>query len=289
MKHDFIYLDWNVVKALKDKSSDPIFSVMINTLKTQFIIPFSFAHLCDRQKKMSEDNKMHIKEDLTFFYGLSDGYMLGRYEDDYDIDKQNIFKKFDEVTVSKQTLYPSFNIPEEILLKLKSVGSKNFFNGLENVQLFPAIALSAFSRFSCNDEIYKEIRKVFLTEPPKQMAFFRDLQKPEIKPKDLEKFVENLLEFDHESNSTLRHKMGAAYLFLDFNQNYKEKVNPKTNFTNMYTDSEHMLNASFAKYYVTNDSKTRKKTKLVYETYGINTKVYSIDEFIEIFVMRKDN
>lgn len=289
MKHDFIYLDWNVVKALKEKSADPIFSVMIDTLKTKFIIPFSFAHLCDRQKNMSEDNKMYIKEDLTFFNGLSGGYMLGRYEDDYDIAKQNILKKFDEVTISKQTQFPSFNIPQEILLKLKSVGAKTFFEDKENVQLFPLIVLSAFSRFSCNDEIYKEIREVFLIDPPEQIAFFRDLQKPELKPEDLEKFVENLLEFEQESDSTLRHKMGAAYLYLDFNQNYREKVNTKSNFTNMYTDSEHMLNASFAKYYITEDKKTRKKTKLVYETYGINTEVYSINEFIQNYELRKSN
>lgn len=287
MKHDFIYLDWNVVKALKEKSADPIFSVMISTLKTQFIIPFSFAHLCDRQKNMSKDNKIYIKEDLMFFNGLSAGYMLRRYEDDYDIAKQNIFKKFDEVTVLKQTQFPSFNIPQEILLRLKSVGAKTFFGDKENAQLFPLIILSAFSRFSCNDEVYKEIREVFLIDPPEQIAFFRDLQKLEIKPEDLKKFVENLLNSDQVRNSTLRHKMGAAYLFLDFNQNYREKINPKSNFTNMYTDSEHMLNASFAKYYITQDKKTRKKTELVYKTYGINTEVFSIDEFIQNYELRK--
>ena len=285
MKHDFIYLDWNVVKALKEKSAEPIFSVMIGTLKTQFIIPFSFAHLCDRQKNMSESNIQYIKEDLMFFNSLSDGYTLGRYDDDYDIAKQDILKKYDEITTCKQEQYPSFNIPQEILQKIKSVGAKNFFKNQENIQLFPLIALSAFSRFNCNDEVYKEMREVFFSDPPEEVAYFRDLQKPEIKSEDLRKFVENMLKSEQPENHALRYKMGMAYLFLDFNQNYREKVSQKSNFTNMYTDSEHMLNASFAKYYITQDKKTRKKTKLVYQTYNIDTEVFSIEEFIEKFKM----
>lgn len=45
------------------------------------------------------------------------------------------------------------------------------------------------------------------------------------------------------------------------------------------------MNASFAKYYITQDKKTRKKTKLVYQTYNIDTEVFSIEEFIEKFKM----
>lgn len=92
MKYEFIYLDWNIVKALKENRVNEKISVAINILKTKYFIPFSFAHLCDRQKNMSEANIELIKSDLDFFNGLSDGYMRGRYEDDYDIAKQNIFK-----------------------------------------------------------------------------------------------------------------------------------------------------------------------------------------------------
>lgn len=288
MKRDFIYLDWNVVKALKGETVNPLFSVAISTLKKQFIIPFSFAHLCDRQKNMSKENMMLIKDDLEFFNRLSDGYMLGRYKDDFDLAKQNILQKYDEVTFSKQTQYPSFNIPQEMVEKIKEVGVTTFFQDRKNVQLFPVIAMSAFSRFDCNDEVYKAIREVFSLNPPEEVAYFKELQKPEIKPENLKIIVENVLNSFQPKESTLHYKMGMAYLLLDYNPSYREKINQKTNFTNIYTDSEHMLNASFAKYYITQDKKTRKKTKLVYRAYGINTEVYSIDEFIRKFELSEN-
>lgn len=283
MKCDFIYLDWNVVKALKEKTANPFFSVAIRTLKKQFIIPFSFAHLCDLQKKMSKENMMFIEADLEFFNRLSGGYMLGRDNNDFGLKKQNILQKYNEVTISKQTQYPSFNISQEMVEKIKEVGVTTFFQDRKNVQLFPVIAMSAFSRFDCNDEVYKVIREVFSLNPPEEVAYFKELQKPDINQENLKIIVENVLNSFQPQESTLHDKMRIAYLLLDFNQSCREKINKKTNFTNIYTDSEHMLNASFAKYYITQDKKTRKKTKLVYEAYGINTEVYSIDEFIRKF------
>ena len=50
----------------------------------------------------------------------------------------------------------------------------------------------------------------------------------------------------------------------------------------MYTDCEHMLNASHAKYYLSQDSSTRIRIRFVYDTYNIGKKVYSIDEFISV-------
>lgn len=95
--------------------------------------------------------------------------------------------------------------------------------------------------------------------------------------------VESMLKYNQLNNSSLRSKMGMAYLLLDFSPSYREKVNYKSNFTNMYTDSEHMLNASFAKYYITQDKKAIRKTKFVYNTLDVGTEVYNIDEFTKLF------
>lgn len=281
MKHDFIYLDWNVVKALKDYNVDSLFLKKIERLKKQYIIPFSFAHLCDRQKKMNEKTIKFINEDLNFFNDLSNGYMLGRYKDDYDITHMNIFEKFNEVTIAKNEQYPSLSIPEEILNKIKIIGFQKFFEDKKNVQWFPLIIVSALNRFESDYELYEQFREVFKLNPPEELSFFSVLLKPDLTSEELKKVIEKYTKDNQPVDNSLRHKVSTAYLLLDLNPNYHEKVNSKSNFTNMYTDSDHMLNASFAKCYITEDKKTIKKTRFIYQSYGIKTEVYNIEEFIK--------
>lgn len=282
MKRDFIYFDWNVVKDLKDNNVDPIFFKIIENLKNLYVFPFSFAHLCDRQKKMSVENIEFIREDMIFFNNLSDGYMLGRYGDEYDIARKDIFQKFDEVTIAKYTQYPNPSIPQEVLKKVKQVGFSKFFEDKQNIQLFPLLVLSALNRFECDYELYKQFREAFKLDPPEEIRFFSDLQKPDLTSEELKKITECFIK-DDQFGDNLRLKVGMAYLLLDFNPQYNETVNSKSNFTNMYNDREHMLNASFARYYITKDKKTIKKTKLIYDTYGINTGIYNIEEFINLY------
>lgn len=261
---------------------DPIFFKIIENLKTLYVFPFSFAHLCDRQKKMSVENIEFIKEDMIFFNNLSDGYMLGRYGDDYDIARKDIFQKFDEVTMAKYTQYPNPSIPQEVLKKVKQVGFSKFFEDKQNIQLFPLFVLSALNRFECDYELYKQFREVLKLDPSEEIRFFSDLQKLDLTSEELKKITECFIK-DNQSGNNLLLKVGMAYLLLDFNPQYHETVNSKSNFTNMYTDREHMLNASFARYYITKDKKTIKKTKLIYDTYGINTGIYNIEEFVNLY------
>lgn len=131
--------------------------------------------------------------------------------------------------------------------------------------------------------LYKLYRDIFTIDAPvKELQFFNKLSENTITSQDLIEVVNCFIKFNNIENSCTSEKLRLAYLLLDFNSKFREKINKKTNFTNMYTDCEHKLNASHAKYYFSQDSSTRFRTRFVYDTYSIDTKVYSIDEFISV-------
>lgn len=284
MKSEFIYLDWNVIKSLIENTAEPAFLAAITQLRTKFIIPFSFAHLCDRQKGLSEKTAPLVKKDLDSLNLLSDGYMLGRWRDDFDISRQDIYKKYDEVRLAKMLQYPSFEIPEEILNHVKQSGFQNFFKSKQNAQWFVPIMFRALSRFDCDAELYKNYREIFKTNPPNELNYLSDLQSPSITPNKLEDIVDCFLKFNQLDEVGLCSKLRTAYLLLDLNPSYHEKrITNKNNFTNIYTDSEHLVNASFAKYYVTNDKIALKKTKFVFQAYNIKTHVFNSSDLVAFF------
>lgn len=281
MKQDFIYLDWNVFKDLIDDNFSDFYKIM-DTLKGQYRVPFSFAHLCDRQKNISTETLPLIKKDLEFVNNFSDGFMIGRLGNDYGIAKQNIFLKFNEVSSARQNDYPQFDIPNEIILTLIKEGAISFFKNKKNIEWYVPLFYTAMSRFNCNHEFYLAFREVFKLNPPEpELQFFWNLQNPNITSNDLLLIVDNALAFEGNNNPKLYEQLKIAYLYFDFNPTYREKVNKKTNFTNMYTDCEHMLNASHSKYYITKDKNTIKRTKFVFETYSLKTEVFDIEGFIE--------
>lgn len=281
MKQEFIYLDWNAIKSLMNQNAKPDFCEAITRLKTKYIIPFSFAHLCDTQKGLSMETAQFVKKDLDFLNRLSDGYMLGTYEDDFDIAKQDIYKKYSDVAQAKTLKYPSFDIPDEIRNHIKQIGFKKFFEHGQNVQWFIPTVFSALSRFDSAPDLYKNFRTIFSENSSNELSFLSDLQDPNMDAKKLKDIVDGFLKFDQSYENGLCSKIRTAYLLLDFNPSYREKrITNKNNFTNIYTDSEHMVNASFAKYYITNDKAALKRTRFVFEAYNIKTRVFSNDDLV---------
>ncbi|MPM04815.1 hypothetical protein SDC9_51096 [bioreactor metagenome] len=283
MKKDFIYLDWNAIKYLKDNGSRTEFAIILDVLKLQYLIPYSFAHLCDLQKNMSDSTMRLINSDLAFLKELTSSYMLGKYKDDFDIDQKSIDQKFEEVKSYNLNIFPNPMIPSDIIDEMKTLGLKNYFQKEENIKWYVPTFLKALNRFECDPVLYNLFREIFTIEAPiKELQFFNKLSENPITSQGLIEVVNCFIKFNNTENLCTSEKLRLAYLLLDFNSKYREKINKKTNFTNMYTDCEHMLNASHAKYYLSQDSSTRIRTRFVYDTYNIGTKVYSIDEFISV-------
>ncbi|MCF8716375.1 hypothetical protein JM658_16210 [Joostella atrarenae] len=77
------------------------------------------------------------------------------------------------------------------------------------------------------------------------------------------------------------------YLLLDMHGYQEDKVNikkgRKETFKNTTEDAFHSAFASTCNFYVINDNKSYKKTKMVYEKLGINTLVLKPSEFVEYY------
>ena len=80
--------------------------------------------------------------------------------------------------------------------------------------------------------------------------------------------------------------MKQGYVLLDFHPLFNDKLKKgKNTLDNIVRDGSHCYYASRAKYFVSEDEKTRKKTALMYKTFGIKTKVVSEGEFVQIFAL----
>ena len=66
----------------------------------------------------------------------------------------------------------------------------------------------------------------------------------------------------------------AIFEFLDLVGYWKDKFNEKSNYARLW-DSNHAYYSSECDYFVSDDKRTRNKTKVVFELYGIETKIVS--------------
>lgn len=280
MESRFIYLDWNVFRDLIKEKNKKLYG-LIDYLKTDYYVPFSYAHLCDRQKNFEITNTNDIVSDLNILNNITDGFMLGRYKDAFSIETQDLFAKFEEVKQHKDTIFPNPEIPEEVVAKISKEGMKSFYKNRDNVDTFNPVMFKALNRFDCEPILYKALRNVLESKTTKKdFEYMKPLRKHSLSPEELVEITETFLQ-NNEEDLSLREKMRYAYMLLDINPHFKETVNEKNNFINMYTDSDHMINASFSKYYISIDKHTRMKTKMVYEGYHIGTKIFSVEEFID--------
>lgn len=106
----------------------------------------------------------------------------------------------------------------------------------------------------------------------------------ESSPLDLS-FVETLRNSLVQTGLSLSNKAiiyNTAYMLLDLTGECKESSN-KVRYLNLQIDSIHSFFGSFCDCIVSDDEGLRDKSRILYNLFGIETKIYSIDEFIEAF------
>lgn len=67
-------------------------------------------------------------------------------------------------------------------------------------------------------------------------------------------------------------RIAGIFELLDMLGYWKDKANEKSNYARLW-DSSHTSYASYCDYFISNDKRTVNKAKVVYDIYGINTKV----------------
>ena len=84
------------------------------------------------------------------------------------------------------------------------------------------------------------------------------------------------------SNITEEQLLKEGYALLDFHPLFNDKLKKgKNTLDNIIRDGSHCYYASRAKYFVSEDDKTRKKVKFMYKAFGIKTRVCSEEEFLK--------
>ena len=87
--------------------------------------------------------------------------------------------------------------------------------------------------------------------------------------------VEQAVSFFPNGNSFgLHNRMAAMIEFIDMLGYWRDKQTDKSN-TARFWDANHAFYASYCDYFISDDKRNRNKCRVVYEIYGIDTKIYS--------------
>ena len=72
----------------------------------------------------------------------------------------------------------------------------------------------------------------------------------------------------------LNNRIGGVFELLDMIGYWKDKYNEKSNYARLW-DSSHAFYSSNCNYFISNDKRTRNKSKVAFEIFGIETKILS--------------
>lgn len=286
MKCKYIYFDWNVFKYIKDLDMDGKFKGAIEWLSARYKFPFSYAHLCDRQR----GNEKEIDDDLLFVDKISEGFMLGVDEenDEYDISKRDIYSMYATVKNDKENLYPNVQIGSDIKKKIIELGFEEYFRRNRSLDTLLKVILAALNRFDSDYNLYNMFREYMICQGERRGAdsgLMGIITKESFEEEDIERLIVECEKINDKKYTSDCEKMMLIFNLLEFkrkigNLRVYDKISPKNNFTNICTDSFHMVNAKFSDCFVSSDKQMRRKTELVYEKFGVNTIVVDIQTFL---------
>lgn len=84
-------------------------------------------------------------------------------------------------------------------------------------------------------------------------------------------FIEKSISFHPQGNTFgLHNRFAAIFELLDMLGFWKDRYTESSNFARLW-DANHAYFASFCNYFISNDKRTRNKTKVAYSIYGIKT------------------
>ncbi|ODX22426.1 hypothetical protein [Vibrio parahaemolyticus] len=308
----YIYLDWNVFQYMKHKKViegkfDAVkFKSFVESLKGKFYFPASEGHLKDLSATFKEENRSYIEEDLAFLNEISEGYMLGVSQNESLVPvPANINQQFENI-LNESQIDPDFSISGEAYnVDMSRLSKDSLFRPFleANEGVLDANVMESFLQMmweSMDDpNVYKslrsEVESLYKTVPNNNTIinqscdYFKRIEPLfeigkivdiDVLKEQFGEIQDSFLAIDHRkvSDLTKGEKMQCAYMLLDFSPLFRDKVNKKNKPTNMHRDLKNLFFASDAKYYVTEDDATYKKSKFVVKLLGLPVKVVKMDE-----------
>jgi hypothetical protein len=319
-RNAYIYLDWNVFKYIKSPrndnnyESDVEFSGLINKLSNKYIIPFSEGHLADLMVSWSEENKNKVDSDLDLIKKITKEQYIKIHENNFDfytVDPVIGFYRYKSEVEEHPTDNPSINISgnplsidtsllhsDELLAPFikenngtldpitfhtfllhvrNNIDDPNYYN------LFRENIFKLNERFSNRDTVIDKNSEYFKSILP-LLNFTLETDESIIKNTILSvgQSLGYISGYDFNQISLPR-KIQILYGILDFNFHLKEKVNKKNKPLNMHRDGLNLINALYARYYVTEDRNTKIKSEIVLKALEQKLPVLTMKELLHRF------
>ncbi len=322
---DYIYLDWNVVKYMKNHRMkntagriDEYFTAEVFNLnrRKDVIFPYSEAHVKDRASRYKPEYRDEIISDFKFFSRINKSQCVGSIDDGrFGCREKSMVEFFDEYieeesqNVSIDSISSGWNLHNVDISKVQPnhpyypIIEKYGCLSEQNVNEY--LTSLFFKIFKDNDE-YKKLRdyapelavnldedtiyqiressygrKLYLHLAPFINSFAYDTEQLRQNWKEISKSWFSL----NDSPVGLNRLLSQGYVLLDFHPLFSEKLKKNKNtLDNICRDSNHVLYASKAKYFVSEDSETRNKTEFLYGAFDIKTKVVSEEQFLNEYL-----
>ena len=306
-----IYLDKLVFSYLfKAKEGDKyaLLRDKILSHKDEFIFFYSNAHLFDLQN----DQTPKKYDEMEFIQTIVDGNRLI-----YETPKQEVMKQspreafetigkfgdfswldnFDFSQITEDQIKAINNIVDISIKDLKGELSVDWLTKrtpissdelLVDISTFKSLMHSIAYNFYENKDAYKQLRdRTIANYNPKAIKadgdeiFNEQLSSSPLGLSFIETVKATLSQTGLPS-SDLATAYHVSYILLDLYGVNKES-RKKVQYRNMQVDSYHSFFGSYCDCIVSDDEGLRRKSKTLYKLFNLETKVYSIDEFIEKF------
>ncbi len=312
-----VYFDSNIFRYLKSKDGKYLETYnRLLSYKDRIIYYFSYAHLSD----LKQDKTEMKFDDLNFMETLVDkNYLNIRSEEDFVnvvvANPLEAFNSLDDVSVSelfKEVLsddYDEFPELKKILKDLFETSIEDFgIRGLDQVNDFENPLKGIFPKLDKNTTLLDFVLKMWegLDKFNKDSSVWRNLRQYSIENLNLNSFDIDIndVDFDEKLKSTSLQKSFIEFVEDTFKNNEslnkqrrynffttaytclnmlgldKEK-NKKVVFSSFQNDAQHAFYGAHCEYLISDDIQLLTKAKSLYKLFDIETKVLSLDEFIE--------
>ncbi|WP_138990810.1 hypothetical protein [Larkinella sp. C7] len=287
-----------------------------------FVIPYSNAHLNDLYKSYVKGENERVQNSLNFISLLTNNICLTQYwGDEYPkwhsrlavehfntlIENNEVnFNVFDtlfegsnedSVAILYKGIFDSYKLLPHNINFIDLKNSQPFFASLfqcsqiEN-SMYAVIkdVICLFKEIYNNPSVYNELRKIF----KEQLKINPHIGSVDNAIEQLDSFMPNTIlgktfsELSQPTDNnpfyeiTNQDKIIHKYLTLDFFGYNSDKLNSKNMYGNLFNDSLHCFYAAHCDVFVTNDKRTYKKSKVVFDSEGITTLVCSSKDFLDL-------
>ncbi|WP_157889106.1 hypothetical protein [Herminiimonas arsenitoxidans] len=302
-------------------TSDNDLLPIITRLSKQYHIPYSEAHLRDLASGHSEENKHYSNRDIQFLTNLTGSKAVVFVHEEKTgaeslaIQSRNIeadFAAILQIVNSEErgkvnlSMYSKERVPIDLSLLEEDIFLAKLIDngGTLDASVMQRILVMLWESHD-DPESYKwfrrQVQKIVDNIESRPTALIKNFPAVHAEILPLFKYL-SLQEYDeiqkvftsalfafakfsgrNFQELTFGATLELAYNLLDFHPFFAEKINEKNRPSNQLRDMKHLYSASKAKFFVTQDRSSLKKSRFITQALGMKVKVLDVSEFIARF------